>query len=190
MSANRETFGIEGRQCSSGVVRRCLVVNWNCANKHNAEAALEINIESSFVEIARCARAPIQLIATRKYRRVDDDWFTNNRSADSDIDVKREHGWILQDNLGRVVTQLNDFNQTMFCAMFHIISVMIDREVRRKITLWQNYYIESVLLQGYLKVFHGYMYIHLSKLNIYILLIYRDLKIIHDKQYLNIMICI
>lgn len=55
VSANRQTFGIEGRQCSSGVVRRCLVVNWNCANKRGrvqAEAALEINIESSFVEIA------------------------------------------------------------------------------------------------------------------------------------------
>lgn len=140
MSANRETFGIEGRQCSSGVVRRCLVVNWNCVNKHNAEAALEINIESSFVEIARCARAPIQLIATRKYRRVDDDWFTNNRSADSDIDVNREHGWILQDNLGRVVTQVNDFNQTMFCAMFHIISVMVGRSTSKNYSLAELLY--------------------------------------------------
>jgi len=50
---------------------------------HTTEAALEINIESSFVEIARM---PIQLIATLKYRR-GDDWLTNNRSADSDIDA-------------------------------------------------------------------------------------------------------
>lgn len=77
------------------------------------EAALEINIESSFVgEIAR-ARAPIQLIATRKYidarrRRLDS---TNNRSADSDIDVNRasDGANFTQDNLDGVVTRAGEW---------------------------------------------------------------------------------